>query len=51
MPRRDIVLLNAAAGFVVAGLSDDLPDGVERARATISNGRAIQALERAKQIR
>ncbi len=31
-PRRDIVLLNAAAGFVVAGLADDLGGG-RRARA------------------
>ena len=30
--RRDIVLLNAAAGFVVAGLADNLAAGVERAR-------------------
>ena len=33
--RRDLVLLNAAAGFVVAGLADDLVAGVERARASI----------------
>ena len=46
--RRDIVLLNAAAGFVAAGLSDTLPAGVERARATIATGRATQALEKAR---
>ena len=46
--RRDIVLLNAAAGFVVAGLSDDLLTGVERARIAISSGRALHALKRAK---
>ena len=44
--RRDIVLLNAAAGFVVAGLADDLPTGVERARAAIDNGRARAVLAR-----
>ncbi len=42
--RRDIVLLNAAAGFVVAGLSDDLPAGVEIAREAISSGRASRVL-------
>ena len=43
--RRDIVLFNAAAGFVVTGLSDDLFAGVERARESILSGRASQALE------
>ncbi len=46
--RRDIVLLNAAAGFVVAGFCDDLFAGVERARASLSSGRALQALENAR---
>ena len=47
--RRDIVLLNAAAAFVVAGLSNDLPAGVDRARAAISSGTGhSQALERAR---
>ena len=46
--RLDLVLLNAAAGFVVAGLAEDLTAGVERARATISNGRALRALQAAQ---
>ncbi|MBV9128643.1 MAG: anthranilate phosphoribosyltransferase, partial [Verrucomicrobia bacterium] len=37
--RRDLVLLNAAAGFVVAGLARDLAAGAELARAQIENGR------------
>ncbi len=45
-PRLDIVLLNAAAGFVVAGLSANLGAGVERAREAIASGRARQVLER-----
>lgn len=45
-PRLDIVLLNAAAGFVVAGLSADLGAGVERAREAINSGRAWRVLER-----
>lgn len=42
--RRDVVLLNAAAGFVVAGLAADLPAGVERARAAIDGGGAREKL-------
>ena len=48
--RRDLVLLNAAAGFVVAGLADDLAPGVERARAAIDSGRAVRVLENAKDL-
>ena len=44
-PRLDLVLLNAAAGFVVAGLSVDLGAGVERAREAIASGRAGRVLE------
>ena len=44
--RRDLVLLNAAAGFVVAGLAGDLSAGVERARESIGSGRARRLLER-----
>ncbi len=43
-PRRDLVLLNAAAGFVVAGLADDLVAGVERGREAIGSGRARRLL-------
>ncbi len=50
-PRRDIVLLNAAAAFVVAGLSSDLPAGVEKACETIAGGQALRALEKAAEIR
>ena len=42
-PRRDIVLLNAAAALAVA--DDDLPAGLEKARASIDNGRALATLE------
>lgn len=40
-PKRDIVLLNAAAGFVIAGLADDLPSGLDHARAQLESGRAL----------
>jgi anthranilate phosphoribosyltransferase len=45
-PRRDIVLLNAAAGLVAAGLAADLPEGVGRAAEVIDGGRAAEALDR-----
>ena len=38
-------MLNAAAGLVVAGLSADLADGVERAGAVIDDGAAHVVLE------
>jgi anthranilate phosphoribosyltransferase len=37
-PRRDAVLLNAAAGFLAAGRVADLADGVALARATLDAG-------------
>jgi anthranilate phosphoribosyltransferase len=43
---RDIVVLNAAAGIVVAGVADDLDDGLERARASIDGGQAGEVLAR-----
>ena len=44
-PRRDIGVLNAAAALVVAGIADDLGDGVVRASASIDAGRAAAALD------
>ncbi len=43
-PKRDIVTLNAAAGFVVAGLAPDLSAGLDFARAQIDTGRALAKL-------
>jgi anthranilate phosphoribosyltransferase len=45
-PHRDVVCLNAAAGLVTAGMVDDLPAGIEAARAAIDDGKAAAALER-----
>lgn len=42
---RDIVVLNAAAGLMVAGLADDLGSGAEAAAAAIDDGRAAAKLE------
>lgn len=43
--RRDVVLLNAAAGFVVAGLAADLAGGVARARRALDTGAARRKVE------
>lgn len=43
--KREMVLLNAAAGFACAGLSDHLLDGVEKAAQLIDTGAALDKLE------
>lgn len=43
-PKRDMVLLNAASAFVVAGLDADLKAGIKRARDSIDSGRAGEKL-------
>jgi anthranilate phosphoribosyltransferase len=43
-PKRDIVLLNAAAGFVITGLASDLKAGLALAREQIESGRALDKL-------
>jgi anthranilate phosphoribosyltransferase len=45
-PRRDLVVLNAAAAIYVGGLAADLGDGVARAAAAIDSGAAGNVLER-----
>jgi anthranilate phosphoribosyltransferase len=49
-PHRDIAVLNAAAGLVVAGLSADLVEGVERAGAVLDAGAAHEVLDRLVRI-
>jgi anthranilate phosphoribosyltransferase len=44
-PKRDVVLLNAAAAFVVAELDDSFKEGVERAKGSIDSGRAKSKLD------
>jgi len=46
-PPRDIVVVNAAAAIVVAGLADGFHDGIERAAAAIDSGAAQRVLEEA----
>ncbi len=43
-PARDIVLLNAGAAIYVAGIADDLRDGVDRAGQAIDSGVALNKL-------
>ena len=45
-PHRDIILLNAAAGLVVAGRADGLEEGLEVARDSIDSGAAGATLDR-----
>jgi anthranilate phosphoribosyltransferase len=45
-PRRDIVLMNAAAALVVGGKAQDLKDGVGLAAASIDSGAAAAKLAR-----
>ena len=44
-PTRDMVLLNAAAAFVAAGLDGDFKEGIERAKGSIDSGRAREKLD------
>lgn len=44
-PHRDIVVLNAAAGLVVAGAAAGMPEGVNLACESIDSGRAAATLE------
>ncbi len=43
---RDIVVLNAAAGLVTAGVVDHLAEGIEAAAAAIDSGAAAERLDR-----
>jgi anthranilate phosphoribosyltransferase len=47
-PVRDIVVLNAAAGLTVAGISSSLEEGVLLAQASIDNGAALRVVEALK---
>ncbi len=44
-PRADLVALNAALALVVAGVAEDINDGMSRARAAITSGAARAALD------
>jgi anthranilate phosphoribosyltransferase len=44
--RKDVVLLNAAAGLVVGGKSASLREGIQLARESIRSGKAMACLEK-----
>lgn len=48
--RRDIVLLNAAAGLVAAGMAGDLKEGVQMGAEAIDSGQAAVTLEKLRQF-
>lgn len=50
-PARDVVLLNAGAGFLAAGWAGNLGEGVAMAASTIDTGRATALLERLRAAR
>ncbi|MEA2452989.1 MAG: anthranilate phosphoribosyltransferase [Actinomycetota bacterium] len=45
-PKRDVVVLNAAAGLVAAGRTDDIAGGLTVAQEAIDSGSATEALDR-----
>ena len=49
--KRDLTLVNAAGGFVVAGLARDMSDGIALARERIDSGRALEKLRSFQQFR
>lgn len=48
--RKDIVVLNAAAAIIVAGIADDFAVAMELADASISDGKALECLEKLVEI-
>lgn len=44
-PKRDIVLLNAGAGFYIAGKTETIADGIDLAARTIATGKASEKLD------
>jgi anthranilate phosphoribosyltransferase len=49
-PRRDVVLLNAAAVLVAAGLAGDLKQGVAMGAEAIDSGQAAATLAKLQQF-
>jgi anthranilate phosphoribosyltransferase len=45
-PRKDIVLLNSAAGIIVAGLADDFESAMTLAEQSIADGKALACLQK-----
>ncbi|KPN30186.1 anthranilate phosphoribosyltransferase [Halolamina pelagica] len=44
-PKRDVILANAGAAIYVAGLADDLREGVKTAAQSIDDGAAAEKFD------
>jgi anthranilate phosphoribosyltransferase len=44
-PKHDLVIANAAAGFVVSGLASEMNGGIAMAREQVESGRALEKLK------
>jgi len=49
-PKRDIVVLNAAAAITASGMAKDIKEGVRLAEESIDSGKALEKLERLIEI-
>ena len=49
-PRKDVVVMNAAAAIAAGGLADSLAAGIALAEASISSGKALHALEQLREV-
>jgi len=45
-PRKDIVVLNAAAAIIVSGLADDFQSAIKLVEASVSDGKSLACLEK-----
>jgi len=45
-PRKDIVVLNAAAAIIAGGLADDFASAIKLAEASVGDGKALASLEK-----
>jgi anthranilate phosphoribosyltransferase len=50
-PRREVVLFNAAAALVAAGITEDLKEGVQRAAEAIDSGEAAVTLQKLRMFK
>lgn len=49
-PKRDVVIINAAAGFIACGLAKDFKEGIEKATMIIENQSALRIIETLKEV-
>ena len=49
-PRKDIVILNAAAAIIAGNLADDFASAIPKAEAALSSGNALRCLEKLIEI-